>query len=118
MDHISIAFKSQENIYVKSKIDDSFDRFRVGTLLRRCGARKRHGHGVRSLTQAIFTLPFVGKNFFCGIVINQKISFGKNAAYQLLRERPTTGADCFFGLDNDCTAFSIASQTKIERPCS
>jgi hypothetical protein len=50
MDHISIASKSQENIHVESKIDEFFDRFRIGTLLHRCGVRKRHGHGVRSLT--------------------------------------------------------------------
>jgi len=85
MDHISIASESQQNIHVQSKIDDFFDRFRLGTLLHRCGVRKRHGHGVRSLTQAIFTLPFVGKNFFRGIVINQDLGFGKDAAYQLLK---------------------------------
>ena len=85
MNHISIASDTQENIHVQSKIDDFFDRFRVGTLLHRCGIRKRHGHGVRSLTQAIFTLPFVGKNFFRGIVINQDLSFGKDAAYAFLK---------------------------------
>ncbi len=85
MDHISIASKSQANIQVSSKIDDFFDHFRIGTLLHRCGFRKRHGHGVRSLTQAIFTLPFVGKNFFRGIVLNENLAFGKDAAYQLLK---------------------------------
>ena len=85
MDHISIASDSQENINVQSKIDDFFGRFQVGTLLHRCGVRKRHGHSVRSLTQAIFTLPFVGKNFFRGIVINQDLPFGKDAAYDLLK---------------------------------
>jgi hypothetical protein len=85
MDHINITSKSQGNIHLQSKIDDFFDRFQVGTLLHRCGVRKRHGHGVRSLTQAIFTLPFVGKNFFRGIVINQDLPFGKDAAYELLK---------------------------------
>ena len=85
MDHINIASVSQEHLHVQSKIDDFFDRFRIGTLLHRCGFRKRHGHSVRSLTQAIFTLPFVGKNFFRGIVINPEIAFGKDAAYQLLK---------------------------------
>ena len=85
MDHIRITSKSQENIHVQSKIDDFFNRFQIGTLLHRCGVRKRHGHGVRSLTQAIFTLPFIGKNFFRGIVINKDLAFGKDAAYQLLK---------------------------------
>ena len=85
MDHTNIASESQGNIHVQSKIDDFFDYFRLGTLLHRCGVRKRHGHGIRSLTQAIFTLPFVGQNFFRGIVINQELPFGKDAAYQLLK---------------------------------
>ena len=85
MDHSSITSDSQANIHVQSKIDDFFDRFKIGTLLHHCGVRKRHGHGVRSLTQAIFTLPFLGKNFFRGIVINKDLPFGKDAAYQLLK---------------------------------
>jgi hypothetical protein len=85
MDHIRIASKPQENIHVQSKIDDFFNRFQIGTLLHRCGVRKRHGHGVRSLTQAIVTLAFVGKNFFRGIVINKERSLGKDAAYQILK---------------------------------
>jgi hypothetical protein len=85
MNHTRITSNSQDNIHVQSKIDDFFDRFRIGTLLHRCGVHKRHGHGVRSLTQAIFTLPFVGKNFFRGIVINKDLSFGKDAAYELLK---------------------------------
>ncbi len=85
MDHINNASKLQDNVHVQSKIDDFFDRFKIGTLLHRCGVQKRHGHGVRSLTQAIFTLPFIGKNFFRGIVINKDLPFGKDAAYQLLK---------------------------------
>ena len=53
--------------------------------MHRCGVRKHHGHSVRSLTKAIFTLPFVGKNFFRGIVLNSELPFGKDAAYELLK---------------------------------
>ena len=70
MDHISNASQSQANIDVQGKIDDFFVRFKIATLMQRCGIRKHHGHSVRSLTKAIFTLPFVGKNFFRGIVLN------------------------------------------------
>jgi hypothetical protein len=48
--------------------------------MHRCGFQKHHSHSVRSLTQAIFTLTFVGKSFFRGIVINKDIAFGKDAA--------------------------------------
>ena len=53
--------------------------------MHRCEVRKHHGHSVRSLTKAIFTLPFFGKNFFRGIVLNSELPFGKDAAYELLK---------------------------------
>jgi DDE superfamily endonuclease len=85
MDHISIASQSQAHVQVQSKIDDFFGRFKIATLMHRCGVRKHHGHSVRSLTKTIFTLPFVGKNFFRGIVLNSELPFGKDAAYDLLK---------------------------------
>jgi len=85
MDHISIASQSQDPVYVQGKIDDFFGRFKIATLMHQCGVRKHHGHSVRSLTKAIFTLPFVGKNFFRGIVLNNELPFGKDAAYELLK---------------------------------
>jgi hypothetical protein len=83
MDHISIASQSQDLVHVQSKIDDFFGRFKIATLMHRCGMRKHHGHSIRSLTQAIFTLPFVGKNFFRGIVLNSQLPFDKDAAYEV-----------------------------------
>ncbi|MFA7013416.1 MAG: hypothetical protein WC202_10745 [Desulfobacterales bacterium] len=85
MDHTNIASQSQAQIHLRSKIDDFFGRFKIATLKHRCGVRKHHGHSVRSLTEAIFTTPFVGKNFFRGIVINSELPFGKDAAYELLK---------------------------------
>jgi len=85
MDHTKAASQSQPPINVQSKIDDFFRRFKIATLMHRCGVRKHHGHSVRSLTEAIFTLPFVGKNFFRGIVLNNDLPFGKDAAYDLLK---------------------------------
>ena len=85
MEHISLASVSQDSLHVQGQIDDFFNSFRIGTILHRCGITKRHGHSVRSLTQAIFTLPFIGKNFFRGMVINPDVPFGKDAAYQLLK---------------------------------
>jgi hypothetical protein len=37
------------------------------------------------LTKAIFALPFTGKNFFRGIVINNRADVGKDATYDLLK---------------------------------
>ena len=85
MDHNRITSKSQADIKVLDQIDDFFDKFHIGTLLDRCGIRKRHGYSVRSLTKVIFSLPFIGKNFFRGIVINNNTDVGKDAAYDLLK---------------------------------
>ena len=85
MIHSSIDPQTQADICILGKIDDFFNRFKITSTLHRCGIRKRRGHSVRSLIMAIFTLPFVGKNFFRGIVINDELAFGKDAAYELLK---------------------------------
>ena len=85
MIHSSIDPQTQADICILGKIDDFFNRFKITSTLLRCGIRKRHGHSVRSLIMTIFTLPFVGKNFFRGIVINSELAFGKDAAYELLK---------------------------------
>jgi len=110
MNHNNKALQSQANIDVQGKIDDFFGRFKIATLLHRCGVRKHHGHSVRSLTKAIFTLPFVGKNFFRGIVLNNELPFGKDAAYELLKgetynwRRVLLGLGCrLFGVFNRLT---------------
>ncbi|MCP3873786.1 MAG: transposase [Desulfobacteraceae bacterium] len=85
MIHNNIDSETQDDIQILGKIDDFFNQFKIATFLHRCGVRKRHGHSVRSLIMAIFTLPFVGKNFFRGIAINDSLSFGKDAAYDVLK---------------------------------
>jgi hypothetical protein len=83
--HNNIDTETQADIQIFGKIDDFFNQFKIATSLHRCGVRKRHGHSVRSLIMAIFTLPFVGKNFFRGIAINDSLAFGKDAAYDILK---------------------------------
>ncbi len=85
MIHSSNDLQTQADICIFGKIDDFFNRFKIASTLHRCGIRKRRGHSVRYLIMTIFTLPFVGKNFFRGIVINDKLAFGKDAAYELLK---------------------------------
>lgn len=85
MDHNSIASQSQAPIDVQSKISRFFSLFKIATLIHRCRVRKHHSHSVCSLSKAIFTQPFIGKNFFRGSVINSELPFGKDAAYQLLK---------------------------------
>ena len=85
MIHSSIDPQTQADTCILGKIDDFFNRFKITSTLHRCGIRKHRGHSVRSLIMTIFTLPFLGKNFFRGIVINDALPFGKDAAYDLLK---------------------------------
>jgi len=85
MTHSNIDAETQADIHILGKIDDFFNQFNITTFLHRCGIKKRHGHSVRSLIMTIFTLPFLEKNFFRGIVTNDNVSFGKDAAYEVLK---------------------------------
>jgi len=85
MHHTTNASQSQDTIQINSQIDVFFKSFTIGTLMDRAGIQKRHGYRVCSLIKTIFTLPFIGKNFFRGIVINKDVDFGKDAAYQVLK---------------------------------
>ena len=85
MHHTTNASQSQDTIQINSQIDAFFKSFTIGTLMDRAGIQKRHGYRVCSLIKTICTLPFIGKNFFRGIVINKDVDFGKDAAYQVLK---------------------------------
>jgi hypothetical protein len=85
MIHNRIDTETQADIKIFGKIDDFFNHFKIATSLHQCGIRKRHGHSVRTLILAIFTLPFVGENFFRGIATNDTLAFGKDAAYDVLK---------------------------------
>ena len=85
MFHTNNDAETQADVQILGKIDTFFNQFNIATCLHQCGVKKRHGHSVRSLIMAIFTLPFIQKNFFRGIVTNDNVSFGKDAAYEVLK---------------------------------
>lgn len=58
---------------------------KVGTLLQKSGIHKLRGVSPLILFTTIFKLPFEGVNFSRGIVLNSSLGFGKDAAYELLR---------------------------------
>jgi len=77
--------KRQADICINGKIDHFFKRFKLTAKMHRCGIRKNKGHSPVTLITPIFALPFVGKNFFRGIVTNSELPFGKDAAYDILK---------------------------------
>jgi hypothetical protein len=68
-----------------SRIDLFFDVCRIGTLLHRCGISKMRGASPTAIVWAIFALPFLGINSYCGIAFDEQLEFRKDAAYELLR---------------------------------
>ena len=82
---ISKQFEEQQAAkQLQSKITTFIKDYQIGTLMARSGIRKARGTSALKLFTAIFMLPFEGNNFYRGIVTNNKLSFGKNAAYALL----------------------------------
>ena len=53
--------------------------------MNRCGIRKTQGASPLAIFSHIFLLPFGGHNFYRGIVQNDGLGFGKDAAYSPLR---------------------------------
>ena len=58
---------------------------KIGTLLHKNGIRKLRGVSPLTLFSVIFSLPFEGVNFSKGIVKNPNLGFGKDAAYDFLK---------------------------------
>ncbi|MDL2321251.1 IS4 family transposase, partial [Desulfosarcina sp. OttesenSCG-928-B08] len=85
MKSTSIDSKVQAEFKVCGKTDNFFMRFKIPSLMHQRGIRKHHGHSVGTLALDIFKLPFIGMNFFRGIVQNADLSFGKDAACELLK---------------------------------
>jgi hypothetical protein len=77
--------KEQEPKQLTSTITLFFSDFKIGTLVGRSGIKKLRGASPLALFSAIFTLPFVGNNFYRGIVANNSLGFKKDAAYELLK---------------------------------
>jgi UvrD-like helicase C-terminal domain len=86
--------------------------------MHRCGVCKHHGHSVRSLTKAIFTLPFIGKNFFRGIVLNSQLPFGKDAAYEVLKGETYNWRVYCLAWAYGCLVFLIALPATSANRCS
>jgi hypothetical protein len=75
----------QESAEVTGAIDRFFQNFHLATILNQIGIRKTKGISALTIMSSIFSLAFIGKDFFRGIVQNQSVPFGKDAAYELLK---------------------------------
>jgi hypothetical protein len=109
-------FEEQEAIRLDNTIDSFVSDFQVGRLLNGAGIRKLRGTSPLKIFNAIFKLPFEGKNFFRGIAENQTLGFGKDAAYTLLRNPRHNWRKLMLGLAvKIATVFSLLTDDEREK---
>lgn len=84
MNTTSYFSRQQAARQLQGRLESFFDTFTVGTLLNTSGIRKIRGASPLAIFQSVFMLAFQGTNFFQGIVLNEELDFGKDAAYELL----------------------------------
>jgi hypothetical protein len=70
---------------VVNRIEAFFQQFAISTIAHDCGIRKSKGTSVALLLTSLFALPFLQLNLYRGHATGRLGSFGKDAAYQLLR---------------------------------
>lgn len=75
----------QDSAKITGAIDRFFQNFHLATILNQSGIRKAKGISALTIMSSIFALAFIGKDFYRGIVQNRSLSFGKDAAYELLK---------------------------------
>jgi hypothetical protein len=85
MDNTKQYQEQQEASKLQSRISSFMGDFTVGTLLHKNGIRKLRGVSPTTLFTVIFSLPFSGVTFSQGIVQNSGLGFGKDAAYEFLK---------------------------------
>ena len=85
-------------------------------MLNDSGIRKLRGASPLKVFGAIFKLPFDGKNFFRGIAKNQMLGFGKDAAYNLLRNPRHNWRKLMLGLAvKIVTVFSLLTDSERKK---
>ena len=116
MEYSQKPFEEQEAIRLENSIDSFFTDFQVGRLLNGAGIRKLRGASPLKVFGVIFRLPFEGHNFFRGIAENQALGFGKDAAYNLLRNPRHNWRKLMLGLAvKIATVFSLLTDGEREK---
>ncbi len=64
---MTIALSALTDQDLQGRIDDFMARFKIGTLLNRCGIRKLRGIGPLLVLRTVFELAFFGRNIYTGV---------------------------------------------------
>jgi len=76
----------QDSEKIEGSIHRFFATFKLGTILNRCGIKKTKGIPAAMILMAIFSLSFAGKNIFRSMAQNPDAPFGKDVAYDFLKD--------------------------------
>lgn len=116
MKYNQILEEEQEAIRLENTIDSFFSDFQVGRLLNSAGICKLRGTSPLKIFGTIFRLPFEGNNFFRGIANNKTLGFGKDAAYNLLRNPRHNWRKLMLSLSvKIATVFSLLTDDEREK---
>jgi hypothetical protein len=80
----STLIEEQNQIEKLGTFGNYFSRLKVGKMLNKSGIMKTKGASPLELFTIVFSLAFIGKNFFEGVVRNKKVIVGKDAVYNFL----------------------------------
>ena len=80
----STLIEKQNQIEKLGIFGNYFSRLKVGKMLNKSGIMKTKGASPLELFTIVFSLAFIGKNFFEGVVRNKKVTVGKDAVYNFL----------------------------------
>ncbi len=80
----STLIEEQNQIEKLGTFGNYFSRLKVGKMLNKSGIMKTKGASPLELFTIVFSLAFIGKNFFEGVVRNKKVTVGKDAVYNFL----------------------------------
>lgn len=81
---MTIARRALTDQDLQGRIDDFMAKFKIGTLLNRCGIRKLRGISPLFVLRAVFELAFVGRNIYTGIHHASPTRMGKDVVYRFL----------------------------------
>jgi SRSO17 transposase len=69
---------------VQNSLEKFFDKFGIGKSLRHANINKIRGVNTEEVLLNIMKLPFVGKNFYQGVVKNDSLGYKKSVSYDFL----------------------------------
>ncbi len=79
----SITFETQNEKHFSSRIQKFFNRYQIGSILKKCNAYKKQGFSVLQIIIYLFTLVFRNRSMFLDMESKNAPGFKKDTIYRL-----------------------------------